>query len=293
MSFLNVEQKKGDRDLLDGRLTVFSRVEVDISDIMTSKHPISSMVHNGLLVVQGNYKEQNNLRDFLKSEMGVTLEDGLGDFLEKLDGLESALDPDKLKEKMESLGDIQEFIPTPAKIVPFNSESEILAQEGDIFYTGNFKNVANANLSVNSFPIFYQARFREQQIDNLKYEIETLIGQVENDELPDTFYSLRGVNVEQKLLKDFLPYLLYCRKEPKLFGKAATKFRNFLNAPQFSGDVEKIIGMLLSSGELSTRHYTLMELYARRIIETNLEDKMKIENITRRITEIESDSSAS
>jgi hypothetical protein len=293
MSFLQIEQKKGNPDTIDGRLTAYAKVELDISDIMTSKHPIASMVHNGLLVVQGNYKEQNNLRDFLKSEMGVSLEDGLSDFLEKLDGLESALDPDKLREKMDGLGDIQDFIPTPAKIVPFNSEEEILAQDGDVFYTGQFKNIANANLSVNSFPIFYQARFREQQIDGLKHEIETLIAQVENDELPDSFYSTPGVNIEEKILKEYLPCLLYSRKDRHVFIKAEQKFRNFLNAPQFSGDVDRIVALLSLSEDLAARHYKLLELYAKRIAETRLEHFQQVEELSRRISEIESEPSDS
>jgi len=289
MSLLNVEQKKGDSESLDGRLTVYARVELDLNDIMTSKHPVASMVHNGLLVVQGNYKEQSNLRDFLKSEMGVSLEEGLSEFLEKLDGLESALDPEKLREKMENIGDIQDFIPTPAKIVPFNTEEEILAQDGDVFYTGTFKNIANANLSVNSFPIFYQARFREQQLDSLRHEIETLIAQVENDELPDSFYSTPGVNIEEKIFKEYLPFLLYSRKDRQMFRKAEKKFRNFLNADQFRHDVEKIIALLSDAGELAARHYKLLELYAQRIAETCLEHYEKIEEISRRIDEIESE----
>ena len=34
------------------------------------------MIHNGLLVAQGNFKDQYNFRDFLKSELGITLEEG-------------------------------------------------------------------------------------------------------------------------------------------------------------------------------------------------------------------------
>ena len=39
-----------------------------------------------------------------------------------MEGLESTLDPQKLKDRLENMDDIEEFIPTPAKIVPFNSE---------------------------------------------------------------------------------------------------------------------------------------------------------------------------
>ncbi len=293
MSFLGVQQKRGDPGVLDGRLTVYARVELDVGDIVGTKHPIASMVHNGLLVVQGNYKEQSNLRDFLKSEMGLSLEEGLGEFLEKLDGLESALDPEKLKERMESIGDIQDFIPTPAKIVPFNSEEEILEEEGDIFFVGDFKSVANANLSVNSFPIIYQACFREQQIDTLRGEIESLISAVENDELPDSFASLPGVSVEERILKDFLPFMLYSRKDRKAFEKAQQKFRNFLSGPQYHEDVERIVAILSSQQDLFSRHYKLLELYAKRIAERSLQRTDSVEKLSREIDRIESGSSDS
>ncbi|MBD3391000.1 MAG: hypothetical protein GF418_03030 [Chitinivibrionales bacterium] len=285
MSFLGVEQKKGAGDILDGRLTVYARVDLDLSDILSSKHPIASMVNNGLLVVQGNYREQSNLRDFLKSEMGLSLEEGLSEFLEKLDGLESALDPDKLREKMENIGDIQEFIPTPAKIVPFGTEEEILKEEGDVYYTGEFRNVANANLSVNSFPIIYQARFREQEIVHLRDEIETLISQVENNEMPETFSEASGGGIEDKVFKELLPYLLYSRKEKGAFDKAQKKFRSFLNATQFQEDVNRIVAILERPGDLATRDYKLLELHGKRIVATGTEQYEKVDQITREIVD--------
>src|SRR5271169_6517680 len=121
---LGIEQKKGTQNRLDGRLTVYANIDIDPSDLVSMKHPIASMVHNGLLVAQGNYREQNNLRDFLKSEMGVSLEDGLEEFLDKLGGLESALDPEKLRDRIENIDELEDFIPTPAKIVPFTSEDD-------------------------------------------------------------------------------------------------------------------------------------------------------------------------
>ena len=76
---LDIEQKKGDSDRLDGRVIVYALIDIDPSDLASMKHPIASMIHNGLLVAQGNFKEQSSLKDFLKSEMGVSLEEGLGE----------------------------------------------------------------------------------------------------------------------------------------------------------------------------------------------------------------------
>jgi hypothetical protein len=293
MSFLGVDQKQGSQDRLDGRLTVYARVELDPEEAMSGKHPIASMILNGLLVAQGNYKEQSNLRDFLKSEMGLSLEEGLGEFLDKLDGIESALDPAKLKEKMESLDDIQDFIPTPAKIVPFRSEQEILAQEGDIFFVGEFRNVAHANLSVNSFPILYQARYREQQLDLVRNEIEQLISQVEQNQIPQEHYLQPGGDIEQKLLKDYIPNMLYCRKDLPAFASAQKQFRAFMEGYTAPQDIEAILSILASSRDLSKRHYRLLELYAKKISAVVSEDFARGERLRKEIDDLENNPEAS
>jgi hypothetical protein len=287
MSLLGIKQKKGDPDILDGRLTVYAIVNIDPSEILSSRHPIASMVNNNLLAAQGNYREQNNLRDFLKSEMGLSLEDGLGEFLEKLDGLESALDPEKLKEKIENLDEFQDYIPTPAKIVPFHSEEEIYAQDGDVFFTGTFVNVANANLSVNSFPIFYQARFREQQLDRVRTEIEQLIVQVEKNQVPEITITTAHINVEEHLLKEFIPNMLYCRKNTAVFPAATRQFRNFMRGYRNEQDIEKIINLIMQPDELTSKQYKLLELYAKKIAEVQREHFNEVDEIQRKISEIE------
>jgi len=262
---LDIEHKKGDEAKLDGRLTVYAIVDIDPSDLATVKHPIASMVYNGFLVAQGNYRDQNSLRDFLKSEMDVSLEDGLEDFIDKLGGLESALDPQKLKDKIEHFEDLEEFIPTPAKIVPFNSQDEILSQEGDVFFTGSFKNLGSAILSVNSFPILYQARFREQQMDKVRTEIEQLIAQIEKPESAEAKCTSPGINVEQKLMKEYIPAMLYSRQDVRGFASAVQQFKSFLGEYTFASDIETVIAIIGAPGELATKSFKLLELYARKI----------------------------
>ena len=262
---LGILQKKGDPNKLDGRLTVYAVLDIDPSDLVSMKHPIASMASNGLLVAQGNYREQNNLRDFLKSEMGLSLEDGLEDFLEKLGGLESALDPEKLRERIENIDEMEDFIPTPAKIVPFPSETDVLDQEGDVFCAGTFKNIGNAILSVNSLPIFYQARFREQEIHKVRNEIEQLIAQIEkNAPLREQPLS-SDVKVEEKIMKEFIPNMLYCRKEKKVFDAAEKQFKSFLKAYRNNEDVDAIVSIIADEHELTSKHFKLLELYAKKI----------------------------
>lgn len=289
---LNIEQKKGNPFHLHGKVTVYAQIDIDPSDLASLKHPISSMVHNGLLVAQGNFKEQSNLKDFLKSEMGISsdesMEEGLSQLLEKMNGIESALDPQKLKERLENMGDLEEFIPTPAKIVPFHSEQEILDEEGDIFFTGIFKNVGNAVLSVNALPILYQARYREQEHQQVRNEIDHLINQIEQAGVPSGSQTIKtpGVNVEEKLLKEFIPNMLYWRKEPHSFANAEEQFRTFMKGYQFQEDVEAIAKIIGSKSELGSTEYKLLELYAKKIASIKEEDFSAAESYSKEIQKL-------
>ena len=79
---LDIEQKKGDSDRLDGRVIVYALIDIDPSDLASMKHPIASMIHNGLLVAQ-NFKDEQSKR-FSQIRDGVSLEEGLGEGLAEL-----------------------------------------------------------------------------------------------------------------------------------------------------------------------------------------------------------------
>jgi hypothetical protein len=283
---LGIQQKKGDPNRLDGRLTVYAVLDIDPSDLISMKHPIASMAHNGLLVAQGNYREQNNLKDFLKSEMGLSLEDGLEDFLDKLGGLESALDPEKLRERIENIDEMEDFIPTPAKIVPFPSETDVLTQEGDVYFAGTFKNIGNAILSVNSLPILYQAQFREQEIHKVRNEIEQLIAQIEKNAPPREQSLSSTMKVEEKIMKEFIPNMLYCRKEKKVFDAAEKQFRGFLKAYRNAEDVDAIVSIIAGEHELTSKHFKLLELYAKKIARVWEENFAEAEKLQKDIAEL-------
>ncbi len=264
---LGIQQIQGDPKNLHGHLTVYAKIDLDPADLLQMKHPIASVIHNGFLVAQGNFKEQTNLKDFLQSEMGLSLEEGLEEIIDRLDGLESALDPQKLRDKIENMKDFEDFIPTPAKIVPFHSESEILAQPGDVFFAGTFKNIANANLSVNAFPILYQAYYRECQLEKVRVEIESLIHQIEKGAQVDESqqYTSTSVNTQDRLLKEFIPGMIYNRKDPKEFAEAEDRFRVFMQGYNFPNDVEAILVLIKVPGDLTHTHSRLLELYAKKI----------------------------
>jgi hypothetical protein len=286
MSLLFIEQKKGDPSRLDGRLTVYVTVDIDPAEMAATKHPVASLVQNGLLVAQGNFRDQNSLRDFLKSEMGVSLEEGLDQLLEKMDGIEGALDPQKLKDKLENMDEIEDFFPTPAKIVPFHSEEEILSQEGDVFYGGLYKKIGNAILCVNALPILYQARYREQVLLNIRSEIDQLISQIESN-VPPAQAQLSESDFLQKLEKEFIPSLLYSRNNPKDFTEVESHFRTFLDGYRFKQDIDAIIHIIKLPQELTRKHFKLLELYAKKIAEVRKEHFAEAEKIRLDIESVE------
>jgi len=274
---LNVEKKKGNPECLDGQVTVYAKIDIDPTEFISMKHPVTSMVHAGLLAVQGNYREQSSLRDFLKNEMGISLDgdgiDGDGidnelkDMIEGMDGLEAALDPQKLRDKLENMSDIEEFIPTPAKMVPFHTEQEILDQPGDVYFAGFFKGIGNAVLGVNAIPIIYQAIFREQQMRSLHCEIESLISQIEWNEPVGGGVTIMspGVNPEEVLLKEYIPSMLYQRVDPAAFESSKKQFRAFMRGYRFNDDVEAVLSLIPQDREPGAAEYKLLELYAKKI----------------------------
>lgn len=276
---LNLVQKKGDINHLDGHITVYATIDIDPEELLTTKHPVASAVHNGLLVVQGNFRDQTSLKDFLKSEFGLfkndDLNEGITEFVDRMSGIEAAFDPQKLKDSLENMGDFEELIPTPAKVVPFHSEQEILSEEGDIYYAGTFKSISNAVLCVNAVPIIYQSRFREQEMLFVRNEIESLISQIEQNStsvnLEDAL-SQPYLSIEERILREFIPQMLYSKKDPKTFEKAIVQLRTFLGRYRFQSDVDAIIDVISSTDTLHDRESQLLELYAHKIDAVNRED---------------------
>jgi len=286
---LQLHHKKGNPDRLDGRVTVYASIDIDQADLMAMKHPIASAVHNGFLVAQGNFRDQTSLKDFLKSELGLSvnedLGEGLSDLVDRMSGIESALDPQKLKDRLENMGDFEEFIPTPAKVVPFHSELEIIAQEGDVFYTGTFKNIGNAVLSVNAVPIVYQARYREQELQVVRNEIESLIAQIDVSDtaVPSPHKQQsdsHAHSIEERILGEFIPQMLYAKKNAAAFAIAQEQFRTFLSGYRFPSDLDAIVNIIVSRDVLRNSESKMLELYAHKIDAVDREDFSAAEIVT-------------
>jgi hypothetical protein len=208
--------------------------------------------------------------------------------IENMDGLEAALDPQKLRDRLENMGDIEEFIPTPAKMMPFHTEQEILDQPGDVYFAGHFKGIGNAVLGVNAVPIIYQAIFKEQQMQSLHSEIESLISQIEWSDTSGGGVTVTtpGVNPEEALLKEYIPTMLYQRVDPAGFESSRKQFRAFMRGYRFNDDVEAVLSLISKDREPGAMEYKLLELYAKKISLVQAEDFTGLDAVHKEIVSL-------
>ena len=274
-----VEFLKGDPGHLDGRLTAVARILGPISEGV----PAASMVHGGLLVVHGNYRDQRTMADFFRVELGLTMEKGIEEIIEQArqnGGLEGALDPDAVRERLRSLGQ-SEFLPIPAKVVSFATLDEAVESEGDVVLLGEFEDLQFAHMAVNAFPMLYQARYREQERGEMRLEIEQWLEKLEEPvqlPAPVTLETFAG-DIENHLLKDLLPGMFYAQGETPEAHAAELRFRAFMAPCIVPGDVETMISLVpaVRRGDMSALHR--LELLVRKAAALHREDFRTLEKI--------------
>jgi hypothetical protein len=221
-----VRQMKGDESRLLGKLVAYVRIAnwdpvLEPEDKNQSLH---ALVRNGILAVQANFVDQRTIRDFFRKEFGISLEKGIQEVIEQakeMGGLEGALDPEAVKERLDSMKNA-DFIPIPAKVAFFSDEQELLASDADIYFLGEFQTLNHAHLCVNSFPILYQAYYREQEHAVIDAEIGELLRTIEGPAPMKSMPSLPpGMSFKDYLLKDLVPKMLYHRSVDKVANSAS------------------------------------------------------------------------
>lgn len=298
MSFpgLQAEIKKGDPHHLRGKLIAYVRLEgrdaANVSPAEGEKgSPLEGLVRNGVLAVQANYVDQRNIRDFFKKEFGISLEKGIEEVIEQAretGGLEGALDPEAVKERLESMKNA-DFIPIPAKVAFFSSEEEMLGQDADVYYLGSFTVLSHAHLCVNAFPILYQAYYREQEQREVEVEISALLQTVEGK--PKALPS-EGSDTDTEagwkdhLLKGLIPRMIYTRGEADGLAeheKAVAEFRSFMEEFGFPEDAEAIVALIENSSEFDSVALRKLELRVAKVEALQLEDYERLEAIKREL----------
>lgn len=148
-------------------------------------------------------------------------------------------------------------------------------------------------LSINAVPIIYQAAYREQEIVTVRNEIENLISQIETTVTPSqtasTGFLTNDVNIEEKLLKEFIPNMLYSRKEPA-FQDLTKQFKEFMIGYRYKEDIDTIVGIIAQSEDLTQKDYKLLELYAKKIASVKSENYTALEEIKQQIDAVQKQS---
>lgn len=275
-----VEFLRGDPQRLDGRLTAICR----IAGAVAEDSPAAGMVHSGLLCVQGNYRDQRTMADFFRVELGLTMEKGIEEILDQArqnGGLESAMDPEAVRERLRSMGR-SEFLPIPAKVVAFPSVEDAALSEGDVVFLGSFEDLQFAHMAVNAFPMLYQARYREQERSEMRVEIEQWIERLQEPasaapEVPN-LETFEG-DIEEHLLKDLLPGMFYAPGDTPEAHAAELRFRAFMAPCLVPQDVEAMIDLVpaVRRGDMSALQR--LELLVRKAAALQREDFRALEAI--------------
>jgi hypothetical protein len=159
---LGIVQKKGNDEKLCGRMIAYARIlPTPDSD---GDSPFDDMIRNGLLTLEGDFRTFNPTVP-TPSQRKKVMDDKLNNLLESMqesgEDLPENLDVDALRERLHELSTM-EVIPIPARIGNFSNEEDILNEDADIYYVGEFIGANQAHFCLTTLPIYYQARYREQ-----------------------------------------------------------------------------------------------------------------------------------
>ena len=184
---LGIEQKKGNDDNLCGRMIAYAKI-LPNPDEQDSGTPFDDMIKNGLLALEGDFRVFSPKVPNKKMLDGA-VDDKINDLLESMeaDGVElpSEMDVEKVRERLHELSSM-EVIPIPAKIGNFSCEEDILNEDADIYYIGEYIGVSQAHFCLTTLPIYYQARFREQARKKEMDFLNDALAQFESGEFVDT-----------------------------------------------------------------------------------------------------------
>ena len=288
-SALRAELKKGDPARLRGRLIAYVRYERSPDDVPApgeEASPLEALVTNGFLAVTANYVDQRNIRDFFRKEFGISLEKGIEEVIEQArdtGGLEGALDPEAVKERLDSMKNA-DFIPIPAKVAHFSSEEDMLAQDADVYFLGSFTVLPHAHLCVNSFPILYQAYYREQEHRTVEKEIAAILGAIETPAPRPRESVVPPDNWKQHLLTVLIPRVIYTKgQEGGDHDKSVADFRAFMEDFGYPEDAETVLDLIEKTPDFTAPTLRKIELMVAKVEALQSEDYERLEEIKREL----------
>lgn len=215
--------------------------------------------------------------------------------------LPANLDVDAMRERMRELSNM-EVIPIPARIGNFTREEDILAEDADIYYIGEFIGASQAHYCLTTLPIYYQAVYREQskrkEMDFLNAALEGIEAgafvdtedlQKNNEELFPKGVSLNTfVGDLNKLLNiRVIPFLLALDSDYD-YNIQVQQFFEFMKGYPDQNDVKRID---IALKEIRTQRDSLvarklLELSCKKVCAIYDEDYKLAQDINQQITDL-------
>ena len=286
---LGIVQKKGNDNHLCGRMIAYAKI-LPTPDGKNSGTPFDEMIHNGLLALEGDFRQFSPTVS--PKNMKKAVDDKLNDLLSTMEeeGMEipESLDVDAFRERLHELSNM-EVIPIPAQIGRFENEDEIMKSDADIYYIGEYIGVNQAHFCLTTLPIYYQARYREQAKKEEMDILNEVLAQFEAGEVVNTddlqshteVLFPEGVSINtfvgdmNKLLNTrVIPFLLNLKTETE-YEKQIALFYKFMKGYPYSTDGKRIDKAvpLLREQRSSTQARQLLELCCLKISAVYNEDK--------------------
>lgn len=298
---LGIEQKKGNDDKLCGRMIAYARI-LPSPDGNSGESPFDDMIKNGLLALEGDFRNTSIAAN--RKAISEAVDDKFDHMLESMEAegieLPANLDVDAMRKRMHELSNM-EVIPIPARIGNFSTEEEILGEEADIYFIGEFVGAGQAHYCLTTLPIYYQAVYREQakrkEMDFLSEALSQIEAgdfvdtddlQKETDELFPEGISLNNfVGDLSKLLNvRVIPFLL-AQESESAYEAQIEKFFNFMKVYPEKSDLDRID---IALRELRTADSTiarkLLELSCQKVCAVYDEDAKKAQEIDQQIHDL-------
>lgn len=300
---LGIEQKKGNDEQLCGRMIAYARI-LPSPDAEPAETPFDDMIKNGLLTLEGDFRQFNDRPS--KREMNRVVDAKFNKFLKTMEenGVElpENVDVDAMRERLHELSSM-EVIPIPARIGNFSDEEDILKEEADIYYIGEFIGANQAHYCLTTLPIYYQAKYREQAKRSEMDMLNEMLSQFEEGDFVDTEQIQndseelfpKGLTLNtfmgdlSKLLNvRVIPFLLACESESE-YNTQIQLFYTFMKGYPDQSDIKRIdkaLRALRKQGD-SIEARNLLELSCKRINAIYNEDSQLASELSKQIETIE------
>ena len=300
---LGIEQKKGNDEQLCGRMIAYARI-LPSPDAEPIETPFDDMIKNGLLTLEGDFRQFAHTPS--KREVNRAVDAKFNNLLETMEenGVElpDNINVDAMRERLHELANM-EVIPIPARIGNFSNEEDILKEDADIYYIGEFIGANQAHYCLTTLPIYYQAKYREQakrsEMDMLnevlsQFEEGDFLGteeiQKDSEELFPKGLTLNTFmgDLSKLLNVRVIPFLLACETDNE-YNTQIQLFYTFMKGYPDQNDIKRIDKSLreLRKQSDSIEARNLLELSCKRINAIYNEDSQLASELAKQIETIE------